>query len=310
MAAQLEGSALVILDDSDATAYLTSLGNSMQASSAPCPQQFKYRFVADPTPNAFAAPGGHVYVTSGLLASIETESELAAIVGHEVNHVVNRHGVRGLIRGQMITGAAMLAARASDDDSEDTAGAIGALHQVVTLSFGRDMEREADDTGVTAAYFAGFDPNGAISVFQKFEAMEAAQGLSPNDSMFRSHPLASERVQNARMKVALLQPSGSMRTDSEEFHSVKARIAKLAAIAPPPKEPMQAGSAWCGIMPSVTLPPGGLEAFGFQSAAYTPQYRQNYSATVEEEDEEDWEDDEEGDEMEDDTEYYDDEEEE
>lgn len=273
LAGQYEGSVFIPLNDPESDAYLASLGERMRASSAPCAQQFKYKFVADPAPNAFAVPGGHVYVTSGLMQTLESESELAAVIGHEVNHVVNRHGVRGLLREQWVNGMAQLVARAAGGDSEDREQVGGVTQAALAMHMGRDMEREADDTGIDASYRAGFHPAGAVGLFQKFRAMEGGRRAAAQDGgAFESHPDPAEREATARAKIAQLPLHEGLTRDSAEFHRIRERVIKLAAKAPARPKPSESGfaSAWCGMLPPVAMPQGGLAAFGIRDPAYYP----------------------------------------
>ncbi len=302
-ASQNEGTRFILINDAESDAYLTRLGEGIRANSAPCPQRFTYHFVADPAPNAFAAPGGYVYVTSGLIESMDEESELAAIMGHEVNHVVNRHGVRALLRSQWIAGAAKLAARASGGSSEDEQAVGEITGAAISMHFSRDMEREADDTGVSASFRAGFHPAGAVSIFQKFRAMEAASGLSAQERTFSSHPDSLERESAVRAKFMAVPLGEGLKRDSDEFHVIRKRVIALAAKMPKPSAAPEGSSAWCGLLPTVRMPAGGLAAFGiygveqYAPVEYRPAEPPKYNwdgANGHDDDEDDEDDDDEG----------------
>ena len=153
--------------------------------------------------NAFALPGGKVFVTRGLLARLDSEAQFAHLMGHEVGHVTHRHSVRGQSRQQLFTlllGAIAVGEQAArDDDSDDPLWATqiaGVAGQLTLLKFSRDQELQSDKRGVDYALAAGYDAREARKTFAMFLELKTATGGSENAiaALFATHPLDSKRI--------------------------------------------------------------------------------------------------------------------
>jgi predicted Zn-dependent protease len=171
---------------------------------------WKLFLVRDRSVNAFALPGGYLGVHTGLLATVSTPDELAAVLGHELSHVSQRHIARLFTQQQkqapwvmaaMILGV-MAAARSTNGGNLGNAAMVGgqALAMQGQLNFSRDMEREADRVGFNVLTEAGFSPEGVSGMFEKLQ-----QANRFNDTgafpYLRSHPLTTERIAEARARV-------------------------------------------------------------------------------------------------------------
>lgn len=216
------------LDDADIEAYLNQLGGRLAAASNDPGFGFYFFAISDPNINAFAMPGGYIGVHTGLIASAQTESELAGVLGHEIAHVTQRHIARQVFQSSRINmasmvamGLALLAARSSSQVAgaavmSTQAGAISAQ-----LAFSRDFEREADRQGFDILRKAGFDVRGMGGFFTR---LQRAVRLYENNATayLRTHPLSGERLtdmQNRELQVPYRQV-----VDSVDFHLVKAKI--------------------------------------------------------------------------------------
>ena len=157
--------------------------------------------------NGFSLPGGHVYVTTGLLR-LANDNELAAVLAHEIGHIVARHGLKTLQKSQEydeiaksigdLTGVAGSTAR-------DLGVALGQMLGAGMLTaHSRDEEREADFLGVRGMTRAGFDPQGMITMFQKLQRVEE-QDSSLLGTLFSDHPDAAERIDNTRYEIARMR---------------------------------------------------------------------------------------------------------
>ncbi|TMS56892.1 M48 family metallopeptidase [Imbroritus primus] len=192
--------------------------------------------VRDRSINAFALPGGYIGVHSGLLTAADTESELAAVLGHEIGHVTQRHIARGIGKSEQSMWIALgslllagLAASASPDAAQ--ALALGGQAAAVQnqLSFSRDAEREADRVGFQIMLAAGFDPQGTADFFRR---MQRATSISESSvpSYVRTHPVTTERIADMENRIRGLnsrrQPTPS------EFMFAKARARVLQETAP------------------------------------------------------------------------------
>jgi predicted Zn-dependent protease len=172
--------------------------NILQSSSAGnSPYQFDFHLLADPqTINAFALPGGQVFITRALYDKHQTEGELAGVLGHEIGHVIARHSAEQIAKTQLtegLTGAAVIAAYDPNNPSSAQSAQIAALiGQLITLKFSRDDELEADKFGVCFMNEAGYDPNEMVSVMQ---ILEASQTGNQPPEFFSTHPNPANRIQ-------------------------------------------------------------------------------------------------------------------
>jgi predicted Zn-dependent protease len=186
-------------------AIVDQVGNNiLQGSSAGnSPYQFDFHLLADPqTINAFALPGGQVFITRALYDKLQTEGELAGVLGHEIGHVVARHSAEQIAKTQLtegLTGAAVIAAYDPNNPSSAQSAQIAALiGQLVTLKFSRDDEIEADKFGVCFMSEAGYDPNEMVSVMQ---ILEASQTGNQPPEFFSTHPNPGNRIQQIQSDI-------------------------------------------------------------------------------------------------------------
>ena len=168
---------------------------------------YKFHVIQSREVNGFSLPGGHVYITTGLLRRA-TDDELASVLAHEVGHVVARHSLKTLKKSKEYDDIAN-----SLGDLTGVAGSVArdlgvALGQMVSAGLltvhSRDEEREADFLGVRAMPGAGFDPQGMIAMFQKLQRIEA-ENADLLGSLFSDHPDAEERIENTRYEIARMR---------------------------------------------------------------------------------------------------------
>lgn len=195
--------------------------------------------IRDRSINAFALPGGYFGVHLGLISAVSSRDELAAVLGHELSHVTQRH-ISRLITQQsrqtpLLIAAMILGALAASKSSQfGDAALVGgqALAVQSQLNFSRDMEREADRVGFGVMTDAGFDSRGVGSMFEK---LQQASRLNDNGSFpyLRSHPLTTERIgeAQARLQLAAQSTSGSRKASVEEFSEARFLHAMMAARA-------------------------------------------------------------------------------
>lgn len=185
--------------DQNAQALLDQIGFGLVESSIAgrSPYEFEFSLLADTeTVNAFALPGGPVFITRALFDQLNTEGELAGVLGHEIGHVVARHSAEHIAKARLtegLTGAAVIAAYDPENPSSAQAAQIAVIiGQLVNLKFGREDELESDFLGVCFLDAAGYDPNELIGVMQVLA--EASQGQAPPE-FFSTHPNPENRVQ-------------------------------------------------------------------------------------------------------------------
>src|SRR5690606_11933024 len=145
-----------LVEDQALQDYVHAVGSKMALASERPDLPWQFRVVDDPTPNAFAAPGGFIYVTRGMLALMDSEAELASVLGHEIGHVTARHSVTMLSRQQLAQLGLGLGLILSPEIAQLSELASAGL-SLLFMSYGRDAERQADDLGFGYALAQGYD---------------------------------------------------------------------------------------------------------------------------------------------------------
>ena len=163
----------------------------------------------DQTVNAFALPGGQLFITAALFDQLETEGQLAGVLAHEVVHAVARHSAQQMAKAKLtqgLTGAAVIAAYDPNDPStQQTAQVAALIGQVVNMKFGRDDELESDALGVRYMAEAGYDPRAMLEVMRILD--QASQGQRPPE-FFSTHPNPENRLENIRAAITEIYPDG------------------------------------------------------------------------------------------------------
>lgn len=167
------------------------------------PYRFEFHLLADRnTVNAFALPGGQVFITAALYERLETEGQLAGVLGHEVGHVLMRHGAQRLAKQKLTQG--LVGAAGVAGGSAESAQMAAAVGQLVNMKYGRDDELESDRWGVELTALAGYDPRSMIGVMKILD--EAGAGGPPE--MLSTHPKPANRVQYIKAVIAEAFPDG------------------------------------------------------------------------------------------------------
>ncbi len=180
--------------DEEAQAFVKQVGQKLIKASAAGQTDYKYNFhlLADPnTINAFALPGGQVFITMALFSKLENEDQLAGVLGHEIGHVVARHGAERIAKQELtqgITGAAVIAA-----GDYSTAQAARMIANVISMKYGRGQELQSDNLGVRFMIRAGYNPEEMKGVMR---ILKAASGGGKQKAEFMStHPSPENRMQ-------------------------------------------------------------------------------------------------------------------
>jgi beta-barrel assembly-enhancing protease len=210
---QAEGGDYVM--DPGLTTYVQRVGNRLAAASD---RKLPYDFAVlnNTIPNAWALPGGKIAVNRGLLMQLKSESELAAVLGHEIVHAAARHSAQQMSKGLLAQGgllAAQVAVSDSDYGNLYMAGA-GVAAQLALQKYGRDAELEADRYGMDYMKRAGYDVQGAVSLQETFVRMSRNKNSSWFAGLFASHPPSQERVDANRSYAAKLPPGGESGTEA------------------------------------------------------------------------------------------------
>lgn len=180
---------------------------------------FRYHIVRDARVNAYALPGGHIIVFTGLLLDVESAQELAGILGHETAHVTCRHSMGGLVQ---IVGTYALMWALFAPDSE-----VALPLDLAALRYSRDHELEADREGCLYLQHASIDPHGLLEFFERLGAQEKETDLDPLVGMTLTHPPSRERAERLRQVIA--QDPATYRRLPVDFQKFKERIRQLTA---------------------------------------------------------------------------------
>jgi predicted Zn-dependent protease len=219
-AAKQVGQAIGLVDDPAMQEYVSRVGLELAASSERPELPWAFAVVDDPTPNAFALPGGYIFVTRGLMTLMTSEAELAAVLGHEIGHVTARHSVQQLSRAQLAQLGLGLGAVLSEDVAQ-LGNLLGTGVQLLFLRYGRDAERQADELGFGYALDEGYEPGEAADVFRALLQSSELAGRSPLPGWLASHPSEPERIAAVEERVAALGSRPPMlRTGTEEYLGV------------------------------------------------------------------------------------------
>ena len=185
--------------DQSAQAIVDQVGNSLVQNSPASRTPYEYEFHLledDKTINAFALPGGQIFITRALFDKLQTEGELAGVLGHEIGHVVARHSAEQMAKAQLtegLTGAAVLATYDPNNPASAGSAQVAMLiGQMINMKFGRDDELESDFLGVCFINDSGYNPEELIRVMQVLA--EASQGKAPPE-FFSTHPNPENRIQ-------------------------------------------------------------------------------------------------------------------
>jgi len=209
-------------------AYVASVGQRLAAvSDRKLPYEFNV--INDSTPNAWALPGGKIAINRGLLTELNSEAELAAVLGHEIVHAAARHGAKGMERGMLLQGA-VLAVGLASQNSEYAQLAVGGANVgagLITQKYGRDAERESDYYGMLYMARAGYDPRAAVSLQETFVRLSEGRNNDWLSGLFASHPPSMERVEANRQTALTLGAGGEM--GAERYRQKIAPLLKTKA---------------------------------------------------------------------------------
>ncbi|OWY21889.1 peptidase M48 Ste24p [Sphingobacteriales bacterium UPWRP_1] len=191
--------------DERAQNYVKQIGKKIVAASEAKESnyQFDFHLLADPQViNAFALPGGQVFITLALFNRLENEDQLAGVLGHEIGHVIARHSAQRIAQQQLaegLSGAAVLATYDPNNPaSTQTAQVAAVIGNLVTMKYGREDELQSDELGVRFMSEAGYDPNALIGVM---EILKAAAGGNRQPEFFSTHPNPENRIENIKAAI-------------------------------------------------------------------------------------------------------------
>lgn len=225
---------LPIIRDPEVARYIRVLGDSIARVSDERNLNWTFQVVDQPDVNAFAVPGGYIYVYRGLIEKTANMSELAGVMGHEIAHVTRRHSVKQMASAERanvgVTAVCIFAPSVCQSGAGSAAIQVGG--GALFAKFSRDDETEADRYGVQYVTRAGIDPRGMPSMFRTLLSLRQ-NSPSAVDGWFSSHPIEETRVQTTESEIAKINPTvlRSLSKDSRAFQNFKSRLASLPRTA-------------------------------------------------------------------------------
>jgi predicted Zn-dependent protease len=227
-AAQIEAQ-LPIVQDYEINRYINVLGDSIAGVADDRGLDWTFRVVNAPEINAFAVPGGHIYINRGLIERAQNMAQVAGVLGHEIGHVTRRHSIEQMEKAQKANiGITLACALTGICNNQAAAAAIQVGGAAVFANFSRQDEQEADEVGVAYVTRAGIDPRGIPAMF-RILLNERAREPSGVDAWFSSHPLEEDRIAATEALIAQIDPAilSTLTMDSPNFRLFKQRIAAL-----------------------------------------------------------------------------------
>lgn len=213
------------VEDAALQAYFSKVGKELGRLSHRPNLEWHFTVVDAPVVNAFAVPGGYVYLTRGILEHMNNEAEMASVLGHEIGHITARHSVTQLSQGQLMNIGLGLGSIFSSQFQQLSGLAQMGL-QVLMLKYSRDHEREADRLGLEYMARAGYDPEQMSRFFEVFNDMsEEREGAVPN--WLSTHPSPPDRLRDTRLEGARLKRSAPGRTFKVDADAFMPRLARL-----------------------------------------------------------------------------------
>ena len=224
---------LPILQDAQINNYINQLGSSIAHTTSRADLAWEFRVVNTDVVNAFALPGGFIYVNRGVISRAANESELGSVVGHEIEHVVRRHSVKQMEQMQGANvGLALACTLTNVCNNQAAAAAINIGGTAVFAKFSRTDEVQADEGGFKNEMNAGLNPRGMLTFFQKLlDEEQRSGGGGATSSWFADHPGTQDRIADVQRMLSQTPASklNLLRTDSPAFQSMKRRLSQLPA---------------------------------------------------------------------------------
>ncbi len=187
-------------ENEDLQEYIETIGSKLVESAHPRPLTYHFTVIDSAEINAFALPGGYIYITRGILAQCNSEAELAGVIGHEIGHVTARHHARQQVRGMGLQIGSLLTTVFLGEVGIYLQRYIDLLFVGVYQSFGRQAELQADELGQAYTFDAGWDPRGSTQFLKTLSSLEKGRDRTVFHGFFASHPETYERVRKSLLR--------------------------------------------------------------------------------------------------------------
>ncbi len=209
-------SSMPLVDDAELQAYVEGVGLALAAVSERPDLPWSFRVVDDPVVNAFALPGGPVYVTRGILAHFSSEAEMAAVLGHEIGHITARHSVEQISRAQL-AGIGLAVGSILSRDIARYSGLASQGLQVLFLSFGRDDEHESDMLGVRYASRVDYDVRESVTMHEKLDRIGDLSNGGGIPGWLSTHPSSEDRIERLHALVDTIPGLADAKVGRDEY---------------------------------------------------------------------------------------------
>jgi beta-barrel assembly-enhancing protease len=219
MAAQVN-SQVRLVQDPQALAYVRMVGERLHAATPLANRPFVFNIVDDPNVNAFAVPGGHIYIYRGTIVQADKVDMLAGVMAHEISHVVARHVIKQMEQAQTINTIGSILLGQNPGALEQIAAQViagGAMAR-----FSRADEKQADDMGLDLMTRAGYDPHGMLDMFQKLLALDRS-GNSSVARFFADHPGTQDRINDISGRISKMGRTSGI-VDDPEYQVARRRV--------------------------------------------------------------------------------------
>ena len=205
-----------LVDDQQLQAYVARIGRQLAAASERPSLPWRFGVVDDPTPNAFALPGGPIYLTRGMMNLMDSEAELASVLGHEIGHVTARHSA-AMISRQQLAQLGLGLGGILYPELQSFGQALGVGLELLFLKHGRDAERQADDLGFRYAGRGNYDLREMADVFASLERIGEMETRSALPSWLTTHPAPAERIERVNAMLAKQPAADEARVGREAY---------------------------------------------------------------------------------------------
>jgi predicted Zn-dependent protease len=218
------------------TEYVNRVGQNL-ARNSDAKVPFTFQVIEAEDLNAFALPGGYVFVNTGLIVMAEEEDEFAGAVAHEVAHVAARHMTRQATKSEIANIASIpLSVVLGGWAGVVARQGAGLVIPMTFLSFSRRDESEADYLGLQYMYAAGYDPNGAINIFERLQALSRRQPGRVS-KLFSTHPMDEARIRNAQKEIQEILPArDTYVVSTSEYAEMRMRLLKMQSVRKPAED--------------------------------------------------------------------------
>jgi predicted Zn-dependent protease len=203
-------------NDARALSELRAIGERLHARTPLANRPFTFNIVDDPEVNAFAIPGGHIYINRGLIEQADRENMLASVVAHEMSHVVARHSIKQMEQANAINaiGSVLLGNAPAVAQIAGQIVAGGAMAR-----FSRADEKQADDMGLELMASAGYNPTGMLDMFQKLLALDKGGSGGAVARFFQDHPGTQDRINDIQSRLAKMGNPTNGTVDTQTYHA-------------------------------------------------------------------------------------------